>query len=368
MTDKNNENGESGYYEPKAPAEKEFWKTHIVKKYLYPVKDGEENAFTANSVKKAEQHKGDTQPGGKVPPLPKPGVSEAVESVAKRVKKYKAACNEAEELGEAKPDFHYQEWPGQKPKKAFNLSKYEENSKKRQAAAERKEKKDINEDANAASSDNPSMGSGAIDSGMPSPSAAGNGDQNQTNPTQDVLEKIAMQAAEIHDQLDSGGNIKDWVPATLQEVKDSLDKVYEYIVNGTDVDSDEEKTQTSEEYVAEEGPVKRGRGRPKKNPTPEEGGEGEHEHIIMQLRKVKSLKHAAPKVRFKDGSAHHVSFEHATRAMSMHDSMKSSIDKEKFAHRIHKSHEELKNAIAGHAEKPEPTLYDKIVARRKAGK
>lgn len=46
-----------------------------------------------------------------------------------------------ENLDEARPDFHYQEWPGQKKKKAFNLSRYLENSEKRQAAAKKKEAK-----------------------------------------------------------------------------------------------------------------------------------------------------------------------------------------------------------------------------------
>jgi hypothetical protein len=44
-----------------------------------------------------------------------------------------------ESLDEAKPDFHYQEWPGQKPKKAFNASKYLENNAKRMADIKKKE-------------------------------------------------------------------------------------------------------------------------------------------------------------------------------------------------------------------------------------
>lgn len=50
---------------------------------------------------------------------------------------HKSICEEAG-LMEARPDFHYQEWPGQKPKKAFNLSKYVENNAKRQAALKKK--------------------------------------------------------------------------------------------------------------------------------------------------------------------------------------------------------------------------------------
>jgi hypothetical protein len=46
------------------------------------------------------------------------------------------------QIDEAKPDFHYQEWPGKKPKKAFNLSKYLENSDKRTKAREK-----LNDDA-----------------------------------------------------------------------------------------------------------------------------------------------------------------------------------------------------------------------------
>lgn len=43
---------------------------------------------------------------------------------------------------ESKPDSYYQEWPGSKPKKMFNLSKYQENYPKRLAAAKRADARD----------------------------------------------------------------------------------------------------------------------------------------------------------------------------------------------------------------------------------
>lgn len=54
------------------------------------------------------------------------------------VKKHFDKLDEELDLSEASPDFRYQEWPGQKPKKAFNLSKYVENNAKRQAALKKK--------------------------------------------------------------------------------------------------------------------------------------------------------------------------------------------------------------------------------------
>lgn len=54
---------------------------------------------------------------------------------------------EEDTVDEAKGDFHYQEWPGQKPKKAFNLDKYLANSEKRMAAAKKKDAaKKVSED------------------------------------------------------------------------------------------------------------------------------------------------------------------------------------------------------------------------------
>lgn len=44
----------------------------------------------------------------------------------------------AKEAVRRSDDFHYQEWPGQKPKKAFNLDRYLENSEKRAKARNRK--------------------------------------------------------------------------------------------------------------------------------------------------------------------------------------------------------------------------------------
>lgn len=43
-------------------------------------------------------------------------------------------------MQESKDDFHYQEWPGQKPKKAFNLNKYLDNNKKKLDAKSKKSK------------------------------------------------------------------------------------------------------------------------------------------------------------------------------------------------------------------------------------
>ena len=321
MTDKNNQNGESGYYEPKDGVGQAMWKQAIVKKHAYPVKGGDDDAFVASNVKKAEQHKGATT-GGEMQPAKK-----AVENVGKLAQKLV------------------------------------------------KESKILSEDPQAASADNPAQGQPAVDSGIPS-TMAPSSDDNQTSPVAEMLEKIAMQAAEIHDELKEAGDLKDWVPATLQEVKDGLDQVYEYVVNGQDQGAGEDtgdddqapgKKSANEEYVAEDAPVKRGRGRPKKTDDASDSDAGS-DHIIMQLRKVKSLKGSANKVRFKDGSAHHIHPEHAIKALAMHDSHKSSIEKEKFANRLGHSHAEFKDAIAGKPAKSEPTLYDKIVARRKANK
>lgn len=89
-----------------------------------------------------------------------------------------------------------------------------------------------------------------------------------------------------------------------------------------------------------------GRGRPRKTPLAagEEEGNEPDQNIIMQLRKVQSLRGAKP-VSFRDGSKHTVHMADALKAIRMHGMMRTSIEKGNFENKISKSHADFKRHI-----------------------
>ena len=90
------------------------------------------------------------------------------------------------------------------------------------------------------------------------------------------------------------------------------------------------------------------RGRPRKNPTPDQapGEEDEHEHVIMQLRKVVST-HGALPVKHLDGKSTKITPQLAQHALNKHNAMKTAAEKQDFEHKLHKSHDSMKTALGG---------------------
>lgn len=66
-------------------------------------------------------------------------------------------------------------------------------------------------------------------------------------------------------------------------------------------------------------------------------------HLVMQLRKASSI---GSKVKFYDGSEHHVAPNHVEKFNDRYHSLKSSIEKESLVKRAHKSHADFMRAIA----------------------
>lgn len=67
------------------------------------------------------------------------------------------------------------------------------------------------------------------------------------------------------------------------------------------------------------------------------------EHLVMQLRKASSI---GSKVKFRDGSEHHVAPNHVEKFNDRYHSLKSSIEKESYVKRAHKSHADFMHAIS----------------------
>lgn len=74
-------------------------------------------------------------------------------------------------------------------------------------------------------------------------------------------------------------------------------------------------------------------------------------HLVMQLRKASSI---GSKVKFYDGSEHHVAPNHVEKFNDRYHSLKSSIEKESLVKRAHKSHADFMRAIAEETEMGQP--------------
>ena len=85
------------------------------------------------------------------------------------------------------------------------------------------------------------------------------------------------------------------------------------------------------------------RGRPKNNPEPGED-EDEHEHVIMQLRKVVST-HGALQVKHLDGKSTKMTPQLAQHALNKHNAMKTADEKQDYEQKLHKSHDSMKSAL-----------------------
>jgi hypothetical protein len=112
------------------------------------------------------------------------------------------------------------------------------------------------------------------------------------------------------------------------------------------------KPPTAPKPTAEELELDEARGRPKANPTAEDPGS---DNIIMQLRKVISLRGQAP-VKFVDGKKSMMNPGTAHRLLTMYDNLKTSGEKHSFAARIHRSSDSLRDVLAGKKETHKPKI------------
>lgn len=85
------------------------------------------------------------------------------------------------------------------------------------------------------------------------------------------------------------------------------------------------------------------RGRSPKNSAADDEAE-EHQHIVMQLRKVVST-HGALPIKHENGQVTKISPQLATHALNKHAAMKSAAEKQKYEQSLHKSHESMKSAL-----------------------
>lgn len=276
------------YYEPKPEGEKQFWKRHIIQKHKDRNGNGDD-VFGASNVKKDDsvlpQHKDKLgAPKGNLPAdqlKGEKGIKEEKmtsgekskrEEIVKAMKKktagfkerygdrwkdvmYATATKQAmgEEVEDLDEVFDGSTLTIHKPghslhgKKAHIFHRFDDgriNAQVRGGHGVHFKRGDVqnftlkpgeyklNEDSQAATSDNPggsqpSMGN--VDNNNSHLNNNPTGDPKSKGDVKDTLEKIAMQAAELHDNLEDGQEIDSQAQEALGEAKDALEKAYEML-------------------------------------------------------------------------------------------------------------------------------------------
>jgi hypothetical protein len=126
----------------------------------------------------------------------------------------------------------------------------------------------------------------------------------------------AMKSMSESKQFDIGLSDEE-TQRILTKLKESDDKAYKY--------RDTDPADKNNDYDASKD----------KNP----------EHIVMQLRKAKSLGAANRPIHFHDGSKANVSSAHVHKALDMHNSFKKAPDRDDFTQKLQASHASFKKAL-----------------------
>ena len=228
------EDPNSEYYEPKTEGEKSYWKRHLINKH----KDrngNNDDVFNASNVGKDKSRLPgdpkadlDNSSTGNLPVDQLKG-----EKGTKKLKEDKmTSADKAKREDIVK---------AMKSKTAGFKDRYGENWKNVMYATATKnamEEVELEEDSQAAASDNPGAGggqaptTGTVDNNNSHLNNNPTGDPKGKGDIKDTLEAIAMQAAELHDKLEDGQEIDSQAQAMLSEAKDALDQVYEIVTNG----------------------------------------------------------------------------------------------------------------------------------------
>lgn len=248
------------HYEPKPEGEKRFWKLHVINK----IKDRNGNGddvFNASKIKSNGPHTGNRLPG-----VTDKVFQDATLNAAQKVKKYVESRDLEEARGYKSPDleangykfvshmgkvgqghpstlYHHPELDKhleiERAGDKFNFYSGRRGSKAGQRShANLKDaleaNKKLSEDSSYASSDNPALGapsamSGQMDTGSAS---AAKEEPKELSVTRESLEKIALQAAQIHDDMEEDKKCQPWVNAKLTEAQSALNEVAEYFKNG----------------------------------------------------------------------------------------------------------------------------------------
>jgi|GEM_PF-5830982 len=98
--------------------------------------------------------------------------------------------------------------------------------------------------------------------------------------------------------------------------------------------------------MKEESELDEARGRPRKNPKPEDPSEDEHEHPVVQLQKIITTQGTKPFTHL-NGEKTTMNPQMAQYALKIYNhGLKTSADKDAFTDKLHKSHASMKAALS----------------------
>jgi hypothetical protein len=106
-------------------------------------------------------------------------------------------------------------------------------------------------------------------------------------------------------------------------------------------------------YNKEEVELEEGRGRPRKNPLPPgkeaEEGDDTHKHPMQQLEKIShAIVGSEPHFEHKDGTKTNVGKHLARHMVVLHNSMKTTQEKNNFADKLHANRDSMRSEISKH--------------------
>lgn len=104
--------------------------------------------------------------------------------------------------------------------------------------------------------------------------------------------------------------------------------------------------------VKEEVELEEGRGRPRKNPLPagkEAEGDDTHKHPMQQLEKIShAIEGNEPHFEHKDGSKSKIGKHLAKHIVAIHNSMRTTQEKDNFAQKVHANRDSLRSEVSKH--------------------
>ena len=102
----------------------------------------------------------------------------------------------------------------------------------------------------------------------------------------------------------------------------------------------------------EEVDLEEGRGRPRKNPLPpgkEPEGDDTHKHPMQQLEKIShSMEGNEPHFEHKDGSKSKITKHLAKHIVAIHNSMRTTQEKDSFAQKVHANRDSMRSEVSKH--------------------
>jgi len=177
-----------------------------------------------------------------------------------------------------------------------------------------------------------------------------------------AVDKLTEEEVDLEEAIKIGSRVKVHAPGkdyhgvigNVGEIDHGLHKKSEkkYIVDYNNRSNSVTLPKSQIKLHKEEVELEEGRGRPRKNPLPA-GKEAEvddtHKHPMQQLEKIShSIEGREPHFEHKDDSKTKVSRHLARHMVAVHNSMKTTQEKDDFANKLHANRDSMRSAMSKH--------------------